>query len=119
MTPPRHASHIIATSAGFWDLTEIREPFGLLAPEIQDALRSWPYGLDVYSSNGDWLYCGKPTFSSTNVTYRARPEPDPIYVVEVDGEVWGKFAKLEDAERSIKPGAVNPHIFRRVETLVC
>jgi len=56
------------------DLTKNEKPFGLMTPEDKEALKAWPHGWEAYSTDGTWLDCGQPIWSSI-ITYRAKPAP--------------------------------------------
>jgi len=61
-----------------FDPTTNRIPWGLLTPEEQEALMSWPHGWDLYSvANKQWVEPTLNIWVSTGV-YRGKPAPKKI-----------------------------------------
>jgi hypothetical protein len=66
--------HIIQSADGqTYDLTTNRIAFGLLPKDVQDAMKAWPHGWEIYYL--EWDICWpKPAWLQAS-TYRARPAP--------------------------------------------
>ena len=57
-----------------YDLTTNRIAFGLLPKDVQDAMKAWPHGWEIYSGLGQWKDWPTPAWSFPS-TYRAIPAP--------------------------------------------
>jgi hypothetical protein len=67
--------HIIQSEDGqTYDLTTNRIAFGLLPKDVQDAMKAWPHGWEIYYNFGEWKDWPKPAWSFPS-TYRAIPAP--------------------------------------------
>jgi len=67
--------HIIHSTDGqTYDLTTNRIAFGLLPKDVQDAMKAWPHGVQMYSHNGEWWEVHGPSWNNTFV-YCAIPAP--------------------------------------------
>jgi hypothetical protein len=66
-------AHIIQSSNGrVYDLTALEAPFGLLPEDVQNALKDWPHGCEIWRYHG-WSDIN-PSWS-TGCVYRAKPAP--------------------------------------------
>jgi hypothetical protein len=66
--------HIIYSTDGqTYDLTTNRIAFGLLPPDVQEAMKAWSYGWEFYSAD-TWLKLVGPAWQK-GTTYRAFPAP--------------------------------------------
>jgi hypothetical protein len=67
--------HIIHSTDGqTYDLTTNRIPFGLLPDDVQEAMKAWPHGWEIFNGLGKWKHWPDPSWSVAN-TYRAIPAP--------------------------------------------
>lgn len=74
-------AHIITHERREYDLTALETPFGILqekAPPVAEALKAWPHGLELYSSDasgrrGAWV--DMPARVWDWHTVRAKPAP--------------------------------------------
>jgi len=57
-----------------YDLTTNRSAFGFLPKDVQDAMKAWPHGVEMYSSDGVWLELHDPSWHS-NFVYCAIVAP--------------------------------------------
>jgi hypothetical protein len=67
--------HIIHSADGqTYDLTTNIIAFGLLPKDVQDAMKAWPHGVEMYTCSGKWESWPKPAWLQAS-TFRARPAP--------------------------------------------
>ena len=67
------AQTIHSTNGRTYDLTALETPLALLPDDVLHALRTWPHGLLLLASSGEWVSCaGAACIEST---YRAKPAP--------------------------------------------
>jgi hypothetical protein len=60
--------HIIHSKDGqTYDLHNNRIAFGLLPKDVQDAMKAWPHGIEMYSFDGVWLEVDDPSWHNTFV----------------------------------------------------
>ena len=57
-----------------WHPTTNRIPTGLLKPEEQAALKSWPHGWECFASSCGWSSRDNPMWSA-HLVYRGKPAP--------------------------------------------
>jgi hypothetical protein len=55
-----------------YDLTQNRITFGLLPKDVQEAMKAWPHGWEMYDGYGAWGNRIAPGWAS-HATYRAVP----------------------------------------------
>jgi hypothetical protein len=68
------------------DLTQITTPFGMLDAGTQAALKAWPHGWELFSSDGKWVN-STPSWSRC-LAYRAKPAPAPKPEPRKPRQVW-------------------------------
>jgi hypothetical protein len=72
------ADHIIHSEDGqTYNLTTNRIAFGLLPKGVQEAMKAWPHGWEMYDGLGQWKDWPTPAWSPTS-TYRATPAPKMV-----------------------------------------
>jgi hypothetical protein len=92
-------AHIIQSSNGrVYDLTALEAPFGLLPEDVQNALKDWPHGCEIWLDYG-WSDIN-PSWS-TGCVYRAKPAPEvKEYVLYwLPGYSASEVQILEDTHR--------------------
>ena len=91
MTQVKHnPAHIITHQGREYDLTALETPFGLLPDPVQEALKVWPHGLELYNcdetgSRGAWI--NAPYAFRDWHTVRVKPEPYREQVALYFGEL--------------------------------
>jgi len=71
------ADHIIHSEDGqTYDLTQNRIAFGLLPDDVQEAMKAWPHGWELFYGCGKWKPW-EPKWSAVG-TYRAKPVPKAV-----------------------------------------
>ena len=67
--------HIIHSTDGqTYDLTTNRIAFGLLPEDVQEAMKAWPHGWEIFNGLRKWEHWPDPLWGSGS-TYRAIPAP--------------------------------------------
>jgi hypothetical protein len=70
--------HIINSTDGqTYDLTTNRVAFGLLPEDVQEAMKAWPHGWEMYDDYGLWGNRVTPAWRRGG-TYRAVPAPKAV-----------------------------------------
>ena len=111
--------HIIHSEDGqTYDLTANRIPFGLLPEDVQDAMKAWPHGWEIFNGLKKWEHWPDPSWGSAS-TYRARPAPKVTEHVLYwsAGYIAGKTKTSSDTHRIILRDDGNGNLTATVEKL--